>query len=104
MAVDEATVIVMTEVPAPAIGFVAKLTVTPEGWPLAASAIEPLNPPVTALVIVDVPELPCTTETDAGDAERLKPGAGAVPSSPLIRLAPFMLPHPVARSYPTVAE
>lgn len=33
------------------------------------------NPPVTVLVIVEVPLLPCATETVDGDAERLKPAA-----------------------------
>jgi hypothetical protein len=77
--VEEATVSVMVEVPAPVIEPGLKATVTPEGWPLAASETAELKPPVTALVIVEVPELPCTTETEAGDADRLKPGGtGAV--------------------------
>lgn len=98
MAVDEATVIVMVEVPAPVIDVGLKPIVTPVGWPLADNEIAELKPPVTVLVIFDVPELPCATETDAGEAERLKPGAGAVPASAVIRAAPFGLPHPVARS------
>ncbi len=41
-----------------------------ETW--AVSAIELLNPPLMALVMVDVPWLPCTTLSEAGDADRLK--------------------------------
>ena len=104
VAVDEATVIVIVEVPAPVIEVGLKPTVTPEGWPLAVSEMAELNPPVTVLVIVDCPELPCTTVSEAGDAERLKPGVDEVPASELISPAPFGLPQPVARSYPVVAE
>ena len=105
MAVDDATANVIVEVPEPgaAIGFVPKLTVTPDGWPLADRVTAPLKPPVTVLVIVVLPELPCATETEAGEAERLKPGAGEVPVRALIKAAPFGLPQPVARSYPVVA-
>ena len=35
-----------------------KLTVTPDGWPLADKEMAALNPPVSVLVIVEVPELP----------------------------------------------
>ena len=49
--------IVMVEVPDPGAGMVAglKLTVVPVGTPLADSAIELLKPPLTVVVIVDVP-------------------------------------------------
>lgn len=53
--------------------------------------------------MVEVPALPCATVTEVGEAERLKPGPDEPPSA-LIRPLPFGLPHPVARSYPTVAE
>lgn len=96
--VDEATVKVIVDVPAPVIEVGLKPTVTPVGWPLADKETAEEKPPVTALVIVDVPEPPCTTETEAGEAERLKPGAGDVPLSALIRLLPFGLPQPVAKS------
>ena len=52
--------------------------VTPVGWPEAVKAIAALNPPVTVVVIVEVPEQPCATETEVGEAEMLKPEAGAV--------------------------
>src|SRR5580700_2763079 len=97
-AVDGPTVIVMVEVPAPVIEVGLKPTVTPAGWPVADKAMAALNPPVTELVIVEVPALPCATETEAGEAERLKPGVLELPASALIRAAPFGLPKPVARS------
>ena len=103
-AVDAATSIVMVEVPAPVIEVGLKLTVTPVGWPLADKEIAESNPPVTVLVMVEVPELPCATVTDVGDAERLKPGPDELPASALISPLPFGLPQPVAKSYPTVAE
>lgn len=47
----------MVELPDPgaAIGVGTKLTVTPVGCPVADKAIAELNPPVTAVVIVDEP-------------------------------------------------
>lgn len=95
---------VIVDVPAPVIEVGLKLTVTLEGWPVADNAIAPLNPPVTVLVIVEVPECPCATETEAGDAERLKPGEDDVPTNAFRSPDPFGLPQPVARSYPVVAE
>lgn len=62
------------------------------------------NPPETVVVIVEVPVLPTTTETEVGEAARVK--AGVVPDGAraLIRFAPFGLPHPVTRSNPVTAE
>ena len=54
-AVDEATLIVIVEVPAPVIEVGLKVTVTPDGWPLADKEIAESNPSVTVLVIVEVP-------------------------------------------------
>lgn len=102
--VDEATSMVIVEVPAPVIEVGLKLTVTPVGWPLADNVIAESNPPVTVLVMVEVPELPCATVTEVGEAERLKPGPDELPASALISPLPFGLPQPVAKSYPTVAE
>jgi hypothetical protein len=96
--VVEATVIVIVEVPAPVIEVGLKTMVTPVGWPLADNEIAELKPPVTVLVIFEVPELPCATETEVGEAERLKPGVDELLASALIRAAPFGLPNPVARS------
>ncbi len=99
VAVVEATAMVMVEVPEPgaAMGVGLKLTVTPVGWPLAVKAMAELKPPEAAVVIVEVPLLPCTTETDVGEAEMVKLGTGG-PVSAVIRAAPFMLPHPVTKS------
>lgn len=106
VAVVEATAIVIVEVPAPgaAIDVGLKVTVTPVGWPLADNATAELKPPETELVIVEVPLLPCTTETEPGEADRLKLGLDELPASALIRPEPFGLPRPVAKSYPVVAE
>lgn len=81
-----------------------KPTVTPLGCPLADSVIVELNPPVTVLVIVELPTFPGPTVTDEGDADKLNPGLDELPASAAIRPAPFGLPHPVAKSYPVVAE
>lgn len=97
--VDEATVIVMVEDPAPVIEVGLKATVTPVGCPLADNEIAELNPPVTVLVMVDVPAWPCATETAVGDAERVKPGPDELPPArAAIKPAPLGLPHPVAKS------
>ena len=74
-AVEEATFIVIVEVPEPgaAMELGLKLTVTPDGWPLADKATAELKLPMIVLVIVEVPVLPCATERDAGEADRLKP-------------------------------
>lgn len=96
--VDEATVSFMAEVPAPVIEVGLKPTVTPVGWPVADKEMAESNPPVTVLVMVEVPELPCATETEAGEAERLKPVVDELPASAVIRPDPFGLPQPVAKS------
>ena len=55
--VEAPTVIVIVDVPEPGAGIVLglKLTVVPEGAPLADRAIELSNPPLTVVVIVEVP-------------------------------------------------
>ncbi len=96
MTVDEATVIIIVEEPAPVMEVGLNETVTPVGWPLAVKLMAESKPPVTVLLMLLVPELPSTTETDVGEAERLKPGA-AVPASAAI--SPEVgLPQPVTRS------
>jgi hypothetical protein len=100
----EATVKVNVEVPVPVIDPALKPADTPDGSVDVDSPTGKLKPPLTVLVIVEVPELPSTTETEAGEAETLKPGVATVPANALIRPLPFGLPHPVARSYPVVAE
>ena len=98
VAVVEATVMVMVELPEPGDGIDAglKLMVTPVGWPVADKATAELNPPKLATPIVDVPLFPRPTVTEAGDPEMVK--SGVVGASALIRLAPFGLPHPVTKS------
>jgi hypothetical protein len=73
--------------PEPGAGMLAgvKLAVTPEGKPPAERAIAELNPPEMAAVIVEFPEPPGATMTEAGLADSEKPGA--VPE-PIVRLTP----------------
>lgn len=99
----EATVMFMVDVPAPVMDDGVKLTVTPEGCPEAVKLIAELKPPVTVLVIVELPLLPCTIVTEDGEAERLKSGVEPLPVRALIKPL-FGLPHPVTRSYPVTAE
>jgi hypothetical protein len=70
-AVVEATAIFMVEVPEPgaAIDVGLNLTLTPVGWPVADKAIAESKPSETAVVIVEVPLFPRTTETEVGEAE-----------------------------------
>ena len=69
--VVEATVSVRVEVPEPGaendVGL--KLAVTPAGRPVADKAMEELKPPAWVVVIVDVPLVPCATETKEGEGE-----------------------------------
>ena len=97
-ATDDATVIVMVEVPAPVIEVGLNVTVTPEGWPVADREIAPLKPPVTVLVMVELPALPCFTVTEDGDADRLNPGLPEPPANAFSSPEPFGLPQPVAKS------
>ena len=65
---------VITEVPEPGAGILAglKLMVVPVGAPEAERLIALLNPLLMVVVSVEVPCLPCTTLSDAGDAEMEK--------------------------------
>jgi cystathionine beta-lyase/cystathionine gamma-synthase len=71
-----------------------KLTVTPVGWPLAVKAIAEAKPPETAVVIVELPLLPCTTETDVGEAEMVNAGV-AVAVTVSDTFAVCVIPPPV---------
>lgn len=91
--------------PGAAIEFGLKLTVTPVGAPEEVSATAELNPPETAVVTVEPPLLPATTETDDGEAEIAKAGVCVVPPPVSAAIRPaFGLPQPVTRSYPVTAE
>lgn len=100
VAVVEATAILMVEVPEPgaAIDVGLKLTLTPAGWPVADRATAELNPPETAVAIVDVPLPLWTTDTELGEAEMVKLGVVVVGARALISPVPFGLPQPVTRS------
>src|SRR5271165_2464933 len=67
---------VMVELPEPGagIGLGLKLTAVPDGIPEADKAIALLKPPLTVVVMVDVPGLPWTTLSEAGEAEIAKFG------------------------------
>jgi hypothetical protein len=73
----EPTVKVSVELPAPVIDVGLNAAVTPVGMPLALSAMAELKPPVTEEVMVEVPVPPCATETEAGEADKVKLGATA---------------------------
>lgn len=90
----------MVDVPEPgaAMDVGLKVTVTPVGWPDVVNAMAELKPPETAVVIVEVPLLPWTTETDPGEAEMVKLGLVEVGARALIRPVPLGLPQPVTRS------
>ena len=79
VAVVEATVKVSAEVPEPGAAIDAGLnpTVTPDGWPLAESAIAELKPPETVVVTVELPLLPSFTDTEVGKAASVKAGVAA---------------------------
>ncbi len=88
------TVMVMVELPAPGAGIVCglKLTVVPVGTPVADRLIELLKPPLTTVVIVDVPRLPCMTVSEAGEAEMLKLGTAVTVS---VTVVPCWIPPPL---------
>src|SRR5271166_5136467 len=67
---------VMVELPEPGAGMVCglKLTVVPVGTPEADRLIELLNPPLMAVVIVELPWFPCATLSEAGEGETVKFG------------------------------
>ncbi len=94
----DATASVRVEVPDPgaAMDVGLRLAVTPVGAPEADKVIAELKPPATVVVIVDVPLLPCTTDTDVGEAEMLKLGVGLEVRALISPL--FGVPQPVTRS------
>jgi hypothetical protein len=68
----------MVEAPAPgaATGLTPKPAVVPEGRPEAESVMEELNPPLTAVLISEEPDVVRATLSEVGDAETVKSGAG----------------------------
>jgi hypothetical protein len=91
---------VTLEVPEPGapIDVGLKPTVTPLGAPEALKATAELNPPDTAVVIVEPPLLPAATDTAVGEAEIVNAGVCVVdPVSAAINPL-FGLPHPVTKS------
>jgi hypothetical protein len=86
----------MVELPAPGAGIVLglKLTVVPVGAPVADRLIALLNPPLTVVVIVEVPGLPCAILRELGDAEIVKVGP-AVTVSVTVVLCWIPPPFPV---------
>lgn len=104
LAADEPTMILIVDVPVGAIDVGFNVTVTPAGTTGRDNVMVAVKPPVGVLLTVEIPELPCVTVTDAGDAERMNPLFDELPARSVIRPEPLGLPHPVAKSYPTVAE
>jgi len=93
----------MVDEPLPVMDVGLNPTVTPEGWPVAASDTAELNPPLTVLVMVELPWFPCSTVTDEGEADSVNPAVCVPPVNAVIR-AGFGLPQPVTRSNPVTAE
>jgi hypothetical protein len=87
-----AIVIVALPPPGAAIELGLKLTVVPLGAPAADRLMALLKPPLTVVVIVEVPELPCTTLTEAGESVRVKLG-GAV--TVRVTVAVCVIPPPL---------
>jgi len=70
---------VRVELPLPGAAIEAGLkpAVTPAGNPDADNATAELKPPLTVVEIVELPDVPCVTETLAGEALRVKSGVAA---------------------------
>lgn len=95
----EATVKVALEEPEPLLmGLVPKVTVTPEGWPVAVSVTDELNPLDGLTVMVELPLLPAATESEAGEADTAKDGCCDVVPVRAAMSPVLGLPHPVTRS------
>ena len=99
MGVVDPAVMVSVDDPAPgaAMEVGLKLAVAPEGKPEALNAMAESKLPEMAVVIVLVPDEPCVTVTDVGEAVIENDD---VPD-PAVRAAinpEFGVPHPVTRS------
>ena len=88
------TVTFMVDFPEPGAGMVLGLkpTVTPIGYPVADKEMAESKPPETAVVIVDVPELPLATLIFVGDALMVKLGAALLTVRETVQIS-VMLPE-----------
>ena len=70
---------VIAELPDPGAEIVVGLNVTvvPAGMPEAEKLMELLKPPLMAVVMVEVPRIPCITLREVGEAETEKPAEPA---------------------------
>jgi hypothetical protein len=95
-------------VPGAAVVCGLKVTVEPEGAPVAVREMVALKPPETAVAMVKVAVEPARMLVEAGVAERVKDGLGGglVVEDPVrAAMRPALgLPHPVTRSKPGTAE
>ena len=91
------TVNVKVDVPPPGVAIEVglKLAVTPVGTPDAERATAELNPPLTAVDMVVLPELPCITERLAGEAVMVKLGEAAA-FTVKVTVVVWVTPPPVA--------
>ena len=87
---------VMVELPEPGagIGLGLKLTVVPDGAPEADNVMALLKPPLTVVVRVELPRLPCWMLSEVGEAEMVKLG-GAVTVSVTVAFCWMPPPLPV---------
>ena len=88
----------------PVVGLVAKAAVTPLGRPEAASVTLPVNPFWPVTVMVDFPEAPWATVSEAGEAPRVKLGAGIVRASVVEAVSEPEVPLMVIVALPIAAE
>lgn len=97
---------VTVEVPEPGAEMVEglKLTVTPEGWPVAVKATEALKPPDMVVLTEEVELLPGLTLTEVGEAETAKlGGALTVRLIVVVCVIPAPVPLMVIGNVPVVA-
>jgi hypothetical protein len=86
----------MVELPPPGAAIVVglKLTVVPLGTPVADRLMALLKPPLTVVVMVEVPELPAATLTEVGEPVSVKLG-GTVTVRVTVALCWIPPPFPV---------
>lgn len=96
---------VRVELPLPgaAMELGLKLAVTPDGNPEAENETVALKPPLTLVVIVLLPELPCTIERLVGEALKLKSGCVTVRAMVAVCVTPPPLAVTVTLVVPAAA-